>query len=520
MAKIQEMLSNYTKNKLSSHRFEDDFPTLVHDFIRAHAQQFTPTMPGTVPLLLTALGHQPWKLCYVSRLDLSRFQKLPGDTVAELVRAVVDGNRDFLIKKREKNVRGLEPLELLDVSFNRTVTPDHVARILDMTRLGELRIWDNPGLAGAASDKRIAKLTNRERFLESFQRLIARQAERRRRRTAIRIQPTPPMGPGPARIRQLVWTTLETDEDKEPTSIVEYMRLPPPKRVSLAQLDADRLSWILHPRFHQELERVKEEVHVFAETVAFPLHDVWAPLDEVYTSAARFEKTMTTSDMINRGRDIIDDRWPLKLPLLMATGCESDSRAITSPFPETFTPAWVETLGDEWFQKRMRQCGFDAIEPGEFTLMFLHEPDFGLVHYAIVTRRPDGQLDVRDPGAAAREAGDEKAAQAWERGFPEQEEGEEPKKRYAVLDADAVEKMLAASTTLATRRNRINHCMYKFLGEREEEREAAAAELQRRIAEQETKTESGCKRPKSEDLDGDSKAEPEAKRIKKEGSDE
>ncbi|KAH8742577.1 hypothetical protein F5883DRAFT_669107 [Diaporthe sp. PMI_573] len=205
---------------------------------------------------------------------------------------------------------------------------------------------------------------------------------------------------------------------------------------------------------------------------------------------------------------------PLKLPLLVATGCESGSRAITSPFPEVFTPAWVETLGNESYEKQMRQRGFDAIEPGEFTLVFLHEPDLKLVHYAIVTRRPDGQLDVRDPAAAAREAGDEKAAQAWERGFPAQEEGEEPKKRYVVLEADAVEKMMAASTTLARRRNRIDHCMYKFLGERKEELEAAA-ERQRRIAEQETKTESGCKQPKSEDLDDDSKAEPEAKRIKK-----
>jgi hypothetical protein len=91
-AKIQDLLSNYTKNKLSSHKFEDDFPTLVDDFVREHVEQFTPDMPGTVPLLLTALGHQAWKLCYVSQLVLSRFPKLPGDTVVKLVRAVVDGN--------------------------------------------------------------------------------------------------------------------------------------------------------------------------------------------------------------------------------------------------------------------------------------------------------------------------------------------------------------------------------------------------------------------------------------------
>jgi len=125
-------------------------------------------------------------------------------------------------------------------------------------------------------------------------------------------------------------------------------------------------------------------------------------------------------------------------------------------------------------------------------------------------------------------AGDEKAAQAWERGFPAEKQSEDDgesedsdsdevdKKRYVLLDGDAVEKMMAASTTLSRRPNRIDHCMYKFLGERKEELEAAAAEHQRRIAEQETKTETGCKRPKSEDLDDDSKAEPEAERIKEE----
>ncbi|KAI1737862.1 hypothetical protein F4680DRAFT_200731 [Xylaria scruposa] len=170
LAKIQKLLANYTKAKLSSHRSDEDFPTLVHDFVRANAESFTPTMPGTVPLLLTALGHQPWKLCHVPRVDLSRFPGLPGDTVVELVRAVIDGNRSFLTEKRKRDAKEpLQLLELLDISFNRGVTLEHVASVLDITRLDrldELRFWDNPGLAGAVSDERIAKLTSRERFLE------------------------------------------------------------------------------------------------------------------------------------------------------------------------------------------------------------------------------------------------------------------------------------------------------------------------------------------------------------------
>ncbi|KAJ2989766.1 hypothetical protein NUW58_g3302 [Xylaria curta] len=306
LAKIQDLLSNYTKAKLSSHKFDEDFPTLVHNFIRANAELFTPTMPGTVPLLLTAHGYQPWKLCHVSRVDLSRFPGLPADTVVELV------------------------------------TPKHLASILDMTRLDELRFWDNPGLAGAVWDRRIAKLTSRERFLEPLQRLAAWVDDWRSRRGTPRIQPPPPMAPTPARIRQLVWTTLKTTEtDKPSTAVGDWMQLPPPGRVSLAQLDADKLAWILHPSFRDWVKGAGEETHVFAETIAFPLHDVRAPRDEVYTSVARFEKSMTTKAIIRFGHDAVLNRWPLKLPLEMATGCERDRYAITSPFPvELFALAW------------------------------------------------------------------------------------------------------------------------------------------------------------------------------------
>ncbi|KAI0398709.1 hypothetical protein F4802DRAFT_170980 [Xylaria palmicola] len=513
--KVQELLSNYKKKDVALHKFDYEFPTLVDRFVRAHSKQFTITMPGTVPLLRTALGHQHWKLCYVSQLDLSRFPELPGDTVVELVRAVVNGNQSFLAKTRKGkkgDKRELAPLKLLDISFNHGVMPDHVARILDITRLGELRFWDNPGLASAVSDGRIAKLTSRERFQEPLQKLVARQATQRRRRDTAHIQPAPPMAPTPARIRQLVWMTLKTVERNRPSAVVDWMQLPLSGKVSLAQLDADKLAWILDPRFYDKLEGMGEDSHIFAETVAFPLHDIWAPRDEVYTSAARFEKSMTTNLMLDSGHNTLSNGWPLKLPLLMATGCKNDTRAITSPFPEILVPAWEESVGNESYEKPMRQRGFGAIVPSESTLVFLHEQDLGLVHYGLVTCMPDDELEVRDPAAAAREAGDENAAQAWEQGFPAEKEGEEPQKRYMLLDADAVKKMWAASTNLAKRRNR--YSLLRFLKDFQEEK-AAAAEHQRLIAEQNTKTESGCKRHESEELNG-CKEEPEAKRIKAE----
>jgi hypothetical protein len=106
----------------------------------------------------------------------------------------------------------------------------------------------------------------------------------------------------------------------------------------------------LHPWFEWKLQSPGEKAHIFAETVAFPLHDLWAPRDEVYTSAARSEKSMTTEMMIDRGNGVLYKCWPLRLSLLMATGSASDTRAIISPFPEVCAPAWEESVGNESFE--------------------------------------------------------------------------------------------------------------------------------------------------------------------------
>lgn len=97
-----------------------------------------------------------------------------------------------------------------------------MARILDITRPHELCFWDDPGLA-AVSDGRIAKHTGRERLLEPLQRLSARWAAWRCKRHAERIYLVPPIGPTPAQIHQLVWTTLKAVEDAKPTTVVDWM---------------------------------------------------------------------------------------------------------------------------------------------------------------------------------------------------------------------------------------------------------------------------------------------------------
>ncbi len=86
------------------------------------------------------------------------------------------------------------------------------------------------------------------------------------------------MAQTPGRIRQLVWMTLKTVWPRVDTplpAVADWMQLPLPGSVSLAKLDADKLAWILHPRFRRELEEAGKKVPIFGETVAFPLHDVW-----------------------------------------------------------------------------------------------------------------------------------------------------------------------------------------------------------------------------------------------------
>ncbi len=175
LAKITELLSTYTTSKQRSHRFDDKFPTLVNDFVREHPERFTPELPGTVPLLLTALGYKPYNLCRVLRLDLSRFQGLSGDTVVKLVQAVAAGNRSFMARKqKQKRERALAAAGAAETSLSTTGSRPATWLASWPSYRWMTSHLGHPGLA-AVSDGRIAKLTSRTRFLEPLERLAARQ---------------------------------------------------------------------------------------------------------------------------------------------------------------------------------------------------------------------------------------------------------------------------------------------------------------------------------------------------------
>ncbi|KAL2272099.1 hypothetical protein FJTKL_08457 [Diaporthe vaccinii] len=94
----------------------------------------------------------------------------------------------------------------------------------------------------------------------------------------------------------------------------------------------------------------------------------------------------------------------------MATGNEQSEYVMSSSFPfESFSLAMRETLGGR-HDKSLTTRGPYPIVQGEYTLVFLREPDHSRLRFRLVTRDSAGQLEVLDPGIAAREAGDEKAA--------------------------------------------------------------------------------------------------------------
>lgn len=323
--RLRELLLNYPKCKLESHRFDEDFPDIVDAFIREHSEEFTPEMPGALPLLLMALYCPFRKRCLVLWLDLGSYHNPPGETVVDLVRTLVSGNQAFLAKIKKERDEGKPTLDLQDFSFNRNVTTDHINRILKLTRLRELRIWDNPGLA-AVSSASITKLTS---------------------------------------------------------------------RVSLDQLDADQLAKILNPRFKGTVQDAGLRVPISGETVKLPLHDFWWSLHEVYPSLVRFKHYIAKDNMYRGEQAMLEKRWQLKLPLLIATGREDNKSAVTSPFrADLFGRGWHESISSGSRRNFMYLHGFEAIVPGESTLVILQEPDLGLVHHGIATRAPEEDKDT------------------------------------------------------------------------------------------------------------------------------
>lgn len=110
----------------------------------------------------------------------------------------------------------------------------------------------------------------------------------------------------------------------------------------------------------------------------------------------------------------------------------------------------------------LRARGPDAIMHGEYSVVFLREPDHCRLRYGLVTRDAEGRLKVCDPAIIADAVGDDAAQFAWSKcidallAWAETKEEQSPEYRNTVLiDTDAVEKMFEAATWLASRREEI-----------------------------------------------------------------
>ena len=91
------------------------------------------------------------------------------------------------------------PLELLDISFNVSVTPDYINCILNMTHLKELFIWDNPRLpfeeVAKVAKSRIAKVIIRASFLAPLEKCVRQEKWVKQGSNLVHVQPVPPTVP-------------------------------------------------------------------------------------------------------------------------------------------------------------------------------------------------------------------------------------------------------------------------------------------------------------------------------------
>ncbi|GAW23136.1 hypothetical protein ANO14919_126860 [Xylariales sp. No.14919] len=235
--------------------------------------------------------------------------------------------------------------------------------------------------------------------------------------------------------------------------------------LSLEDLDLQTLVMLLHTKHSStmiDLLGPRDPNRIFAELVALPLHDAWAPLAEFYTSVARFEDFMSHGQAT--APQMLTDRWPLAFALMMGTGKVKSEYAVSSPIAsEAFKFAQAEKNwgGRIKVKKPLRIRGFDPVLPSEHTLVLLREPNLGRLRYGMVTRDDAGRLEVHDPAAVARTAGDEEAAGrlgARLRALPAwraDKKAETKERNTTLLDTAAVETMYTASTELAARAEEI-----------------------------------------------------------------
>ncbi|KAI5867961.1 hypothetical protein GGS23DRAFT_601938 [Durotheca rogersii] len=195
------------------------------------------------------------------------------------------------------------------------------------------------------------------------------------------------------------------------------------------------------------------------------------PLAEFYTSLTLIEKYMANDHIIKSGHEVVADRWPLACLLLMATGSAKSPYAVSSPFPaKAFDDATWEASGNT-YKMPLRTRGPDPILHSEYAAVFLREPDLCRLRYVLVTRDAQGQLAMCDPADIATAAGGPAARLAWGRGIGalppwidkvKKDERSSNCRNIALLNAAAVETMLAAAAELSLRKEEINREIYKM----------------------------------------------------------
>ncbi|KAI0431720.1 hypothetical protein F5Y09DRAFT_354693 [Xylaria sp. FL1042] len=460
---IEEILLSNSKPQLTINKRRKGFLATLKRFTRECPERFRAECPGAVQLLLSALTQKQGRII---RLDISRFTNLSGIQVVDIVKGVVSLNA----KHTKVDEAHPKPLALLNISFINSVTPDHLASILDLTDLDELLIWHNPCLpldeVATLAKGRIAKTTTRARFMEPLERQAMQLSYVYK--LPPRAQPSAPLITlTHTPIRQVVWMNLMTSNLKttEPLSFGAVANQPQalPGKLSLEHLSIKALATMMHPEYSWLSDRETPN-KVFAEFVPLQLHDIWMPLAEFYTSLQRIEIGMVsnTPEWCS-----VDERWPMIFPLMMATGNTKSWFTVSSPFPaEAFEQVCWQYARHTW-KKTLQTRGSDAIIHGEYTAVFLHESDLGRLRYGLVTRDAQGQMQVCDPA----EVGDAAARRAWANGIggltqwadKEQEKGEVKEKKeweiehpgIALFDVGAVEHMFAAAEQLVSRQDEI-----------------------------------------------------------------
>lgn len=86
----------------------------------------------------------------------------------------------------------------------------------------------------------------------------------------------------------------------------------------LEQCDVQKLAEILDPgriRRHRDTDNF-----AFAEAITFPLRDLWTTLAEFFTSRRRIEGFIACCDGGEFGIHDITARYPLQVPMMIATG--------------------------------------------------------------------------------------------------------------------------------------------------------------------------------------------------------